>query len=129
MPATAAVETTVHIPLRPPVRGLLREPAFPRGLSRVPAAPRPAGRRAIRVTPAKLLEILNGMLASQPVCEGVRLGGHNWEVNELASGCNWSETSLIVRVHGTTRPGAFAMLREVIADARTEFDLVRPSAS
>lgn len=127
MRASAAVETTVHIPLRPPVRSMLREPAYP--LGRVRAAPRPVGRRAIRVTPAKLLEILNEMLASQPVCEGLRLGGHNWEINELAAGCNWSETSLIVRVHGTTRPGAFAMLREVIADARTEFDLVRPSAS
>jgi len=125
MPATA--QTTVHIPLRPPVRSAQRDLSYLRGRGR--SAAKPPVRRAFRVTPDKLLTILNEMVASQPACEGIRFGGRHWEVNELAAGCNWSETSLIVRVHGSTRPGAFAMLRQVIADARAEFDLVLPSAS
>ena len=126
MPATA--QTTVHIPLRPPVRSAHRDLSYLRGRARGPAA-RSTVRRAFRVTPDKLLVILNEMLASQPACEGLRFGARSWEVNELTTGCNWSETSLIVRVHGTTAPGAFAVLRQVIADARAEFDLVPPSAS
>jgi hypothetical protein len=130
MPATA--ELPVHIPLRPPVRSALREMPYPRARARAttpaPAA-RPLVRRTFRVTPDKLLVILNEMLASQPACEGMRFGARQWEVDERAAGCNWSETSLIVRVHGTTSPGAFAVLRQVIADARAEFDLVLPSAS
>jgi hypothetical protein len=129
MPATAtATADTVHIPLRPPVRGANREVTYLRRPVR-PAAPKPTVRRAFRVTPDKLLVILNEMLASQPACEGMRFGGAKWEVDERAAGCNWSETSLIVRLHGTTAPGAFAVLRQVIADARAEFDLVIPSAS
>lgn len=88
--------------------------------------PRQRTRKAIRVTPAKLLEMLNQGLAAQPECEGIRLGAQKWEIDESAAGCNWSETSLIVRVHGTTRPGAFATLREVLADVRAEFDLLAP---
>ncbi len=128
MPATAIADPPVHIPLRPPVRGASREVLYLRKPVRSPAA-RPTVRRAFRVTPDKLLSILNEMLASQPACEGVRFGGKRWEVDELAAGCNWSETSLIVRVHGTPAPGIFAVLRQVIADARAEFDLVSPCAS
>jgi hypothetical protein len=130
MPATATAETTVHIPLRPPVRGAARDVLYLRKPARAAVpAPRATVRRAFRVTPDKLLVILNEMLASQPACEGMRFGGRKWEIEEHAAGCNWSETSLIVRVHGTTPPGAFAVLRQVIADARAEFDLVLPSAS
>jgi hypothetical protein len=126
--ATAIAEPPVHIPLRPPVRNASRDVLYLRRPVRAAAA-RPTVRRAFRVTPDKLLSILNEMLASQPACEGVRFGGRRWEIEEHAAGCNWSETSLIVRVHGTPPPGIFPVLRQVIADARAEFDLVPPSAS
>jgi len=130
MRATAtAPADTVHIPLRPPARGAHRDVSYLRRPGRAAAAVKPPVRRAFRVTPDKLLVILNEMLASQPACEGMRFGGRKWEVDEQALGCNWSETSLIVRLHGTTAPGAFAVLRQVIADARAEFDLVIPSAA
>lgn len=128
--ATAIAEPPVHIPLRPPVRSANREVSYLRRPVRPAApAPKPTVRRAFRVTPDKLLSILNEMLASQPACEGVRFGGRRWEIDKHAAGCNWSETSLIVRVHGTPPPGIFPVLRQVIADARAEFDLVAPSAS
>lgn len=90
---------------------------------------RPAGdRRAAdvatqEVTGDELLAALNRELSSHPECEGMRLGAARWERDTHVAGCNWSETSLIVRVHGTVGPPAFAVLREILADARARYDV------
>lgn len=104
-----------------PGSAAFREALRPRSAGR---RPWPRHRKTALVTPAKLLEVLNQKLAEHPECEALRLGARKWEVEEGAAGCNWAETSLIVRVHGTTPPGAFATLREVVAHVRAEYDLL-----
>ena len=90
-----------------------------------PAGPlrRPEPPRRETLTGSELLAILNGALAGKPGCDGVRLGAGRWELEADAVACNWSETSLIVRVHGTTSPQVFAILRQVIAEARDRYDV------
>lgn len=126
MPTFAQPFTSVPTPPSlMPGSAAFREALRPRSAVRRPVVP---SRQAVRVAPARLLEVLNQELAARAECEGVRLGARRWEVVEGAAGCNWSETSLIVRVHGTTRPGAFPALRQVLADVRAGYDLLPPSA-
>jgi hypothetical protein len=107
-----------------PGSAAFREALRPRSAGRRPAA---RSRQAMRVAPARLLEVLNHELAARAECEGLRLGARKWEIEEGAAGCNWAESSLIVRVHGTTRPGAFPALRQVVAEIRAGYDLLPSS--
>ncbi|HEX2204527.1 MAG TPA: hypothetical protein VHG91_14545 [Longimicrobium sp.] len=95
------------------------------------AAPLAARRRRIdaprreTVPPELLLAEINRALSERPETATVRVGGRRWVLRSAEAGaCNWCETSLVVRVHGTVGPQCFAVLREVIADARARYDLL-----
>jgi hypothetical protein len=89
-----------------------------------PRVPPRSGRE--RVPPEVVIEAINRALVFFPECAGVRVGARAWEVRPDAAGCNWSEGSLVVRVHGTVGAGAFNALRDVIAEARARYDVVLP---
>jgi hypothetical protein len=94
---------------------------------RPPAPPRrpPATRSQAPelVSGEQLLEAMNSALAANPECAGMRLGARSLEAVTGMRGCNWSDSDLVVRVHGTVGPRAFEALRRVVADARARYDV------
>lgn len=108
-----------------PHRRVRRSPAATAPvLPRRRASDRARAARRETLLPDALLAAMNHALSTRPETATVRVGGRRWKLVEAEGGaCNWCETSLIVRVHGTVGPQAFAVLREVIADARARYDL------
>lgn len=72
----------------------------------------------------QLLDAINRELAARQETASVRVGAGRWEIAEYSAGCNWSESSLIVCVHGSAGPEVFAVLRQVIADVRARYNVV-----
>ena len=111
----------------PPHRRVRRSPVSAAPVLRRRATDRTRPARRETVLPDVLLAEMNRALSNRSETATVRVGGRQWKLVEAEGGaCNWCETSLIVRVHGTVGPRAFASLREVIAEARARYDLALP---
>ena len=65
---------------------------------------------------------------SLPQCEGLRVRAGAWELDTLGDGCNWSESSLALRVSGVVTRSALDELRRTISVARDRYDVFAPEA-
>ncbi|MGN6780613.1 MAG: hypothetical protein ACTHJH_03850 [Marmoricola sp.] len=90
------------------------------------AQPSPSGRE--RITPGGLVTFINRELQALPQCQGLRVRAGAWELDTLGDGCNWSESSLAIRVSGVVTRSALDELRRTISVARDRFDVFAPEA-
>lgn len=92
------------------------------------ASPRlsPSGRE--RITPGGLVTFINRELQARPHCERLRVRAGAWELDTLGDGCNWSESSLAIRVTGVVTRSALDELRRTITIARDRYDVYAPEA-
>ncbi|HEU4753393.1 MAG TPA: hypothetical protein VFU47_09825 [Armatimonadota bacterium] len=112
MPATTTKRATPA--RRTPPRD--RSTSIPRRLTPPPAVP-------LRVSAPQLIAALNHALAEIPECAAMRIGARDLDAMSGADG-DWSESGLLVRVHGTVGPRAFKLLRAVLTDARARYTLM-----
>lgn len=119
MPATLAPPLSTA--RRPRVRMDVRPAALP---SRTPPGV-PARRREL-VSAHVMLGEMNRALAERDECAGMSVQAGRWMAEPSDLVCNWSISSLQVRVSGATHPLAFARLREVVAQARARYDVLLP---
>ncbi|HET7461469.1 MAG TPA: hypothetical protein VFJ82_09470 [Longimicrobium sp.] len=90
------------------------------------AQPNAGGRE--RITPGGLVTFINHELQALPQCQGLRVRAGAWELDSLGDGCNWSESSLAIRVTGVVTRSALDELRRTINVARERFDVFAPEA-
>lgn len=81
------------------------------------------------VRPRVLIDAINRDLGQRPGCGGVSVEAGRWRLGPQPDGCNWAESSILVRIGGVAGPEVFNQLRSVIERVRLRYDVFVPEAS